>query len=66
MKEVNTSTNQVVNTYEEKPLEVEKISTVEFGYKGQISPKLFFDANAYYNWSKNFLSPSIDIAPNPT
>ncbi len=64
VKEVNTSTNQVVNTYEVKPLEVEKISTVEFGYKGQISPKLFFDANAYYNWSKNFLSPSIDIAPD--
>ena len=64
VKEVNTSTNQVVNTYEVKPLEVEKISTVEFGYKGQISSKLFFDANAYYNWSKNFLSPSIDIAPD--
>ncbi|MBV6426925.1 MAG: Vitamin B12 transporter BtuB [Haliscomenobacter sp.] len=64
VKEVNTSTNQIVNTYEVKPLEVEKISTVEFGYKGQISPKLFFDANAYYNWSKNFLSPSIDIAPD--
>ena len=37
---------------------VEKIQTVELGYRGQIvENKLFFDANTYYNISKDFLSP---------
>lgn len=37
---------------------VEKIQTIELGYKGQpIKDKLFLDANAYYNISKDFLSP---------
>ena len=37
---------------------VEKIQTIELGYKGQIIPnKFFLDANAYYNISKDFLSP---------
>lgn len=37
---------------------VEKLQTFELGYKGQVVPKrLFIDANAYYNISKDFLSP---------
>ncbi|MEZ4956343.1 MAG: TonB-dependent receptor [Saprospiraceae bacterium] len=37
---------------------VEKIQTIELGYRGQvIKDKLFIDANAYYNISKDFLSP---------
>ncbi|MEY4107289.1 MAG: hypothetical protein RL181_1631 [Bacteroidota bacterium] len=64
VKEVDQLTNQVVNEYDVPALKVEKISTLEIGYKGQISDKLFFDANAYHNWSSDFLSPSIDIAPD--
>ena len=38
--------------------EVEKIQTIELGYRGQVvKEKLFLDANAYYNISKDFLSP---------
>lgn len=37
---------------------VEKIQSIELGYKGQVVPKkLFIDANTYYNISENFLSP---------
>ena len=37
---------------------VEKLQTFELGYRGQLKPnKLFIDANAYYNISKDFLSP---------
>ena len=37
---------------------VEKISTLELGYRGQlIKNKLFIDANTYFNKSKDFLSP---------
>ncbi|MFM8450724.1 MAG: TonB-dependent receptor [Haliscomenobacter sp.] len=64
VKEVDQVSKQVVREYEVPALKVEKIKTLEFGYKGKISEKLFFDANAYYNWSSNFLSPSIDIAPD--
>jgi len=37
---------------------VERLQTIEAGYRGQvIKNKLFIDANAYYNFSKDFLSP---------
>ncbi|MEH0154726.1 TonB-dependent receptor [Limibacter armeniacum] len=37
---------------------VEQLQTIELGYKGQpVKSKLFIDANAYYNISKDFLSP---------
>lgn len=37
---------------------VEKISTLELGYRGQlVKNKLFIDANTYFNKSKDFLSP---------
>lgn len=45
-------------------LKVEKISTFELGYKGKLTDRLFFDANAYYNISEDFLSPAINIATN--
>jgi len=44
------------------PLEVETIQTFEAGYKGILAQRWFFDANAYYNMSENFLSPLINIA----
>ena len=43
-------------------LKVETIKTLEIGYKGKVTPKFFIDANAYYNRSKDFLSPAINIA----
>jgi outer membrane receptor for ferrienterochelin and colicins len=43
-------------------LQVEKIQTIEFGYKGSLTQKLYLDASAYYNLSSDFLSPSINIA----
>ncbi|RTY89761.1 TonB-dependent receptor [Flavobacterium sp. RSP46] len=43
-------------------LEVETISTYEVGYKGSLSNKLTIDVNAYYNKSKNFISPLRNIA----
>ncbi|WNJ20471.1 TonB-dependent receptor [Pontibacter sp. G13] len=46
------------------PLQVEKINTIEIGYKGDIQKKLFIDANAYFNMSKDFLSPLTNIATN--
>lgn len=37
---------------------VERLQTIELGYRGQVIPnKLFIDANAYYNISEDFLSP---------
>ena len=36
---------------------VEKLQTFELGYRGLLSEKLYLDANAYYNISKDFLSP---------
>ncbi|MCB0643034.1 MAG: TonB-dependent receptor [Phaeodactylibacter sp.] len=41
---------------------VEKLQTFELGYRGQlIENKLFLDADAYYNISKDFLSPATSI-----
>lgn len=45
-----------------KGLTVETINTIEAGYKGALTDKIYFDANAYYNISENFLSPAINIA----
>ncbi|MCB0609068.1 MAG: TonB-dependent receptor [Lewinellaceae bacterium] len=37
---------------------VEKLQTIEAGYRGQVvKDKFFIDANAYYNISEDFLSP---------
>ncbi len=43
-------------------LEVETIQTVEAGYKGIVSDKLFIDSNAYINFHEEFISPLINIA----
>ncbi len=45
------------------PLEVETVQTYETGWKGVIGQHLYIDAGGYYNKSKNFLSPLIQIAP---
>jgi iron complex outermembrane receptor protein len=40
------------------PQSVEKLSTIELGYRGRTeNSKLFFDINGYYNINKDFLSP---------
>lgn len=36
---------------------VEKVQTIEAGYRGLIDQKLVIDANAYFNISRDFLSP---------
>ncbi len=43
-------------------LKVETLQTIEIGYKGRLTDKLFLDANAYFNNSKDFLSPAISIS----
>jgi outer membrane receptor for ferrienterochelin and colicins len=49
---------EVNGTRQVEKQKVEEIQSFELGYKGQVVPKkLFVDANAYYNISKNFLSP---------
>ena len=64
IREVDITTNQVVGEYEVEKLQVEKIQTVELGYKAQIGKRIFLDANVYYNNSENFLSPSVNVAPD--
>jgi iron complex outermembrane receptor protein len=64
VKEVDITTQQVVNSYTVPRLKVEKVQTLELGYKGMLGGKLFLDANAYFNRSQDFLSPAIDVAPN--
>ncbi|WP_026914103.1 TonB-dependent receptor [Christiangramia portivictoriae] len=44
-------------------LKVETIKSWEMGYKGKLfGEKTFFEANAYYNKSEDFLSPLINIS----
>ena len=44
-------------------LKVETIKSWEIGYKGKLfGEKTFFEANAYYNMSEDFLSPLINIS----
>lgn len=51
-------TDTLGNTMEIAPQSVEKIQTIELGYRGRTSnSKLFYDVNAYFNNNKNFLSP---------
>ena len=48
-----------------EPLEPETIRTLEIGYKSiRFNQKLYVDANAYFNWSENLISPVINIAPD--
>ncbi|TXB62768.1 TonB-dependent receptor [Phaeodactylibacter luteus] len=54
----NPETPDVIETAEVAPQRVEQLQTFELGYRGQlVKNKLFLDANAYYNISKDFLSP---------
>lgn len=43
-------------------LNVETINSYEVGYKGKFTNNFFVDVNAYYNKSKNFISPLRNIA----
>ena len=41
---------------------VERLETYEVGYKGTVvTDKIFLDANAYYNFSRDFLSPVTEL-----
>ncbi len=62
IREFDLTTGQVSNEYTVDKLKVEKIKTFELGYKTQIGKRVYIDANAYYNQSENFLSPSINVA----
>lgn len=62
IREFDVTTNQPVGDYTVDKLVVEKIKTVELGYKAQLGKRVFLDANAYYNSSENFLSPAINVA----
>lgn len=44
-------------------LKVEKTQTIELGYKGNPLKGLFIDANAYFNFSQDFISPLTNIVP---
>jgi iron complex outermembrane receptor protein len=47
------------------PLDPESIKTLEIGYKNILfKRKLYFDADAYYNWNENLISPIVNIVPN--
>lgn len=49
------------------PISPETIKTLEVGYKDiLIDGKLFMDLDAYYNWSKDFIGPFINIVPQGT
>ncbi|HET9985898.1 MAG TPA: TonB-dependent receptor [Longimicrobiales bacterium] len=45
------------------PLKVETIQTFEGGYRGVLGDRFFADLDGYYNKSKNFISPLINIVP---
>jgi outer membrane receptor for ferrienterochelin and colicins len=45
------------------PLKVETIQTYEVGYRGIFGGRWYLDTNAYYNMSKDFISPLISLAP---
>ncbi len=61
VREFDMTTGAVTDEYTVEKLKVEKIKTLELGYKTQIGKKVYLDANVYYNMSENFLSPSINI-----
>ncbi len=62
IKEVDVVTNTVVGQFQVPKLQVERIQTIEMGYKAQLGKRIYLDANAYFNRSKNFLSPAINVA----
>lgn len=62
IREFDMTNGQVSDEYEVPKLQVEKIQTLELGYKAQIGKRLYIDASAYYNKSDNFLSPSVNVA----
>ncbi len=77
---INTYQNSVAGTYlgnaegftlsngsKIAPLKPETIKTLEIGYKNIFfDRKLYIDADAYYNWSENMISPRIFISQNDT
>ncbi len=62
VREFDMSDGSVTREYSVRKLQVERIRTLELGYKTQVGKRIFFDANAYYNISENFLSPAVNIA----
>jgi iron complex outermembrane receptor protein len=44
------------------PLKPEQVNTLEFGYKGRLTEKLYVDINFYNGVSENFISPPITVS----
>ena len=50
-----------------KPIGPETMRTLEAGYKSVlVNRRLFVDADVYYNWSENMISPMVNLVPNGT
>lgn len=62
IREFDMSDGSVTREYTVGKLQVERIRTLELGYKTQLGKRIYFDANAYYNMSENFLSPAVNVA----
>jgi iron complex outermembrane receptor protein len=62
IREFDMSDGSVTREYAVRKLQVERIRTLELGYKTQIGNRIYIDANAYYNQSENFLSPAVNVA----
>ena len=48
------------------PLKPEQVSTWEFGYKGNLTKKLYADITYYSGLSKNFFTPTISVGGRAT
>lgn len=44
-------------------LEQERISTLEFGYRGRLGARLLVDVNYYHNWYNDFVSRVTTVSP---
>lgn len=63
--EIRDAGGQVISTID--PLEPEQVDSVELGYKGVVSDRLFVDAVVYNSWYRSFISPLTQVAnPMPT
>ncbi|THD66720.1 TonB-dependent receptor [Robertkochia marina] len=57
----NTLINDPTAVQTTQPLKPEEVHTWEIGIKGQLTPKLWVDANTYYGKSKNFITPTLPV-----
>lgn len=57
----NSPVNNPGSILTTRPLKPEEVKTWELGIKGKPIKKLWFDANAYYGTSKNFITPALPV-----